>query len=130
VGRVVSYISKRGLVIGKGEHLPLSLQARILWVRARVPIYRLFLTIFLWFWVTAWGMLAIVFLVNDLKGVREVSAPSMYATIAPILAAEAAKTYESGGRKHSLVFRKAMLLITNGNSSCSTDSTKTYCRGR
>jgi two-component system sensor histidine kinase CpxA len=62
-----------------------------------VPIYRLFLTIFLWFWVTAWGMLAIVFLVNDLKGMREVSAPSMYATIAPILAAEAAKTYESGG---------------------------------
>jgi hypothetical protein len=68
-------------------------------VRARVPIYRLFLTIFLWFWVTAWGMLAIVFLVNDLKGMREITAPSMYATIAPILAAEAAKTYESGGPK-------------------------------
>jgi two-component system, OmpR family, sensor histidine kinase CpxA len=62
-----------------------------------VPIYRLFLTIFLWFWVTAWAMLAIVFLVNNLKGMREVSAPSMYATIAPILAADAAKTYESGG---------------------------------
>jgi two-component system, OmpR family, sensor histidine kinase CpxA len=62
-----------------------------------VPIYRLFLTIFLWFWVTAWSMLAIVFLVNDLKGMREITAPSMYATIAPILAAEAAKTYESGG---------------------------------
>jgi signal transduction histidine kinase len=62
-----------------------------------VPIYRLFLTIFLWFWVTAWGILAVVFLVNDLKGMREVSAPNMYATIAPILAAEAAKTYESGG---------------------------------
>ena|ERR1700677_72988 len=82
-----------------GRTLSHNLQGRFLWVRARVPIYRLFLTIFLWFWVTAWGMLAIVFLVNDLKGMREITAPSMYATIAPILAAEAAKTYESGGPK-------------------------------
>ena len=42
-------------------------------------------------------MLAVVFLVNDIRGIREVSAPSMYATIAPILAAQAAKTYEAEG---------------------------------
>src|SRR5260370_16448784 len=60
-------------------------------------MYRLFLTIFLWFWLTAWGMLAIVFLGSRLTGIRQVSAPNLYATVAPILAAEAVKTYESGG---------------------------------
>ena len=60
-------------------------------------MYRLFLTIFLWFWVAAWGIFATVLLIDDLKGIRQVSAPSMYATIAPILAAEAVRTYEVGG---------------------------------
>lgn len=60
-------------------------------------MYRLFLTISLWFWLTAWGMLAIVFLGVYLRGMREVSAPNMYAVVAPILAAEAVRTYESGG---------------------------------
>ena len=62
-----------------------------------MPIYRLSLTIFLWFWVTAWGILAIVSLGSRLTGMRQVSAPNMYATVAPILAAEAAAAYESGG---------------------------------
>jgi signal transduction histidine kinase len=60
-------------------------------------MYRLFLTIFLWFWLTAWGILAIVFLGSRLTGMRQVSAPDMYATVAPILAVEAVKAYESGG---------------------------------
>jgi two-component system sensor histidine kinase CpxA len=60
-------------------------------------MYRLFLTIFLWFWLTAWGMLAIVFLGSRLTGLRQVSAPNMYATVAPILADQAVKAYESGG---------------------------------
>jgi two-component system sensor histidine kinase CpxA len=75
----------------------LNLQARVLSVRARVPMYRLFLTIFLWFWLTALGLLAIVFLGSRLRGMRQVSPPNMYATVAPILAAEAVKAYESGG---------------------------------
>ncbi len=60
-------------------------------------MHRLFVTIFLWFWVTAWCLLGVVFLGSHLRGLRQVSAPDMYATVAPILAAEAAKTYESGG---------------------------------
>ncbi len=60
-------------------------------------MYRLFITIFLWFWFAAWGMFAMVFLVDHLKGIRQVSAPNMYATIAPILAAEAVRTYEVDG---------------------------------
>src|SRR5712672_4370029 len=60
-------------------------------------MYRLFLTIFLWFWLTTWGMLAIVFLGGRLTSIKQVSAPNMYATVAPILADQAAKAYESGG---------------------------------
>jgi two-component system sensor histidine kinase CpxA len=60
-------------------------------------MYRLFLTIFLWFWLTAWGILAIVFLGNHFTGMRQISPPNMYATVAPILAAEAVEAYESGG---------------------------------
>src|SRR3984893_4021235 len=84
-------------MIRKGEHLSLNLQARLCRVGARVPMYRLFLTIFFWFWLTAWGIVAIVVLGNRLTGMRQVSAPNMYATVAPILAAEAVKAYESGG---------------------------------
>ncbi len=60
-------------------------------------MYRLFLTIFFWFWLTAWGIGAILFLGSHLTGVRQMSAPNMYATVAPILAAQAVKAYEAGG---------------------------------
>jgi signal transduction histidine kinase len=82
----------------KEEILPVNLQARLLKVRARVPMYRLFLKIFLWYWLTAWAMIAIVLLGSRLNAMKQVSsAPNMYATVAPIMAAEAAKAYESGG---------------------------------
>jgi hypothetical protein len=66
----MSYTSRQGTLIGKGEYLSLNLQARLLTMSARLPIYRLSLTIFLWFWVTVWGILAIVLLGNRLTGMR------------------------------------------------------------
>jgi signal transduction histidine kinase len=60
-------------------------------------MHRLFLKIFFWYWLTAWGMIAIVLLGSRLTGMRQVSAPNMYETVAPILASEAVKAYESGG---------------------------------
>jgi two-component system, OmpR family, sensor histidine kinase CpxA len=60
-------------------------------------MHRLFLKIFFWYWLTAWGMIAVVLVGVRLTGMRQVSAPNMYETVAPILAAEAAKAYESGG---------------------------------
>ncbi len=61
-------------------------------------MYRLFLKIFFWYWLTAWGMIAIVLLGSRLTAMRQVSsAPNMYATVAPIMAAQAVKAYESGG---------------------------------
>ncbi len=80
-----------------GDHARRYFHATLQRMRARVPVSRLFITIFLWFWLTAWGMLAMVLMVNDLKGIRQVTAPSLYSTIAPVLAVEAAKVYEAGG---------------------------------
>src|SRR5260370_15122293 len=60
-------------------------------------MHRLFLKIFFWYWLTAWGMIAIVLLGSRLTGMRQVSAQTRYATVAPMLGAEAAKTYEAGG---------------------------------
>ena len=61
-------------------------------------MYRLFLKIFFWYWLTAWGMIAIGLLSSRLTTMSRVSsAPNMYATVAPIMAAEAAEAYESGG---------------------------------
>ncbi len=77
--------------------MPLNLQARLLKVRARVPLHRLFLKIFFWYWLTAWAVIAIVLLGSRLTGMRQVSVPNMYSTVAPLVAAEAAKAYESGG---------------------------------
>ena len=74
-----------------------DVHSRLLRIKAKVPMYRLFVKIFLWFWFTVWGILAIVFLSTRLTGMRQVTAPNMYATVAPILAAEAVKAYESGG---------------------------------
>jgi two-component system, OmpR family, sensor histidine kinase CpxA len=80
------------------ERLPLDFRARLVSVRARVPMYRLFLKIFFWYWLTAWGMIAVGLLGSRLTAMSRVSsAPNMYAMVAPIMAAEAVKSYESGG---------------------------------
>ncbi len=84
-------------MIWNGGLLPLNLQASFCRVRARVPMYRLFLKIFLWFLMTSLGILVIVLLGTRLTGMKQVPAPSMYATVAPILAAEAVNAYELGG---------------------------------
>jgi signal transduction histidine kinase len=60
-------------------------------------MHRLFLKIFFWYWLTAWAIIAILLLGVRLTGMRQVTAPNMYATVAPILAEEAVKAYESGG---------------------------------
>jgi two-component system sensor histidine kinase CpxA len=60
-------------------------------------MHRLFLKIFFWYWLTAWAIIAILLLGVRMTGMRQVAAPNMYATVAPILAEEAVKAYESGG---------------------------------
>ena len=60
-------------------------------------MHRLFLKIFLWFWLAAVGILAIVVLASRVAGTKQITAPNMYATVASILASESVKAYESGG---------------------------------
>src|SRR6267154_1145669 len=87
-------------------------------------MYRLFLKIFFWYWLTAWGMIAVVLLGTRLTGMRQVSAPNMYATVAPVLAEEAVKVYESGGPEAFTRFtqsdnnkRERQLFLLNGFNS-------------
>jgi two-component system sensor histidine kinase CpxA len=66
-------------------------------VKAKVPVRRLFLKIFLWFWATALGMLLLAWIGYSLSGLKEITAPNMYATVAPFLASQVVSSYESGG---------------------------------
>src|SRR3984893_4301391 len=91
-------------------------------------MYRLFLKIFFWYWLTAWGMIAIVLLGSRLTGMRQVTAPNMYATVAPILAAEAVNAYESGGPQAFARFTKSNTMppmLRNTPASSTTPPTGT-----
>ena len=72
-------------------------RSRSEWLKAKVPVRRLFLKIFLWFWATALGMLLLTWVGYMFSGLKEVVAPNMLATIAPVWAAHVVSSYESGG---------------------------------
>ncbi len=65
--------------------------------REYIPVRRLFLKFFLWFWFAIWGLHTIVVGSGYLAGTHPLTEPNLYATVAPILAAEAVRAYESGG---------------------------------
>ncbi len=75
---------------------PLKRQSRVALLRSRVPVQRLFVKIFLWFWLTALVMFA-VSIGMRMIGLRSLAQSEMIAVFAPKLAAEAAQAYESGG---------------------------------
>src|ERR1700730_10172958 len=83
--------------VRRGRNMRFNVHSRLLRIRAKVPMHRLFVKIFLWFWLTVWGILALVFLGSRMTGMRQVSTPNMFSIVAPIMAAEAAKAYETGG---------------------------------
>src|ERR1700730_12657090 len=63
---------------------------------ARVPIGRLFIKVFLWFWFPVLALFAI-FLASRMLGTRLVPPTDVIASFAPRVADEAAHAYESGG---------------------------------
>jgi len=65
--------------------------------RDRVPVHRLFLKIFSWFWVTALVIIGILFVGRRVMDLRPIDSSSMYTSVASLVAAEAAHAYESGG---------------------------------
>jgi len=75
---------------------PLKLKSRVASLRSHVPVHRLFVKIFLWFWLTALSMF-VVSAVTRMIGLRSLSQSELIAVFAPKLAAEAAQAYESGG---------------------------------
>src|SRR5260370_36158454 len=75
---------------------PLKLKSKVAGLRSRVPVQRLFVKIFLWFWLTALLMFAISVAARTI-GLRSLGQSELIAVFAPKLAAEAAYAYESGG---------------------------------
>jgi signal transduction histidine kinase len=73
---------------------------------ARVPIGRLFIKVFLWFWLTVLAMFAI-FLASRL-GTRLVPSTDVVASFAPRVGDEAAQAYESGGPKGFEQFERGL----------------------
>ena len=59
--------------------------------------HKLFLKIFLWFWLMLLGILGGFLFAPRLTRFHEVQAPNMNAVVAPMLASQAVKAYEAGG---------------------------------
>ena len=78
---------------------------------ARGPIRRLFVKVFLWFWLTVLALFAIFFASRTL-GSRLLPSTDVIAAFAPRVADEAAHAYESGGAQAFEEFQRAL----TGNS--------------
>jgi two-component system, OmpR family, sensor histidine kinase CpxA len=86
----------------------LKVKSRVLRLRTRVPVQRLFVKIFLWFWLTTLAMFA-VFAGTRMIGLRPIRQSELIAIFAPQLAAEAAQAYESGGAPAFLRFTRSLV---------------------
>ena len=74
-----------------------SLTNRVAVGLQHVPRSRLFFKIFAWFWLTTIAIHVAFSVGSALTGVHVVPQGNMYATVAPLLAAEAVDTFETGG---------------------------------
>jgi len=75
----------------------MNLMCKVFRFRDRVPVHRLFVKIFSWFWVTALVIIGIIFVGRRVMDLRSIDPSTMYASAASMLAAEAARAYEAGG---------------------------------
>jgi two-component system sensor histidine kinase CpxA len=89
----------------------LTIQSPIGGPNARVPIHRLFVKVFLWFWLTVLALSAIFF-ASRMLGSRLLPATDVIAAFAPRVADEAAHAYEFGGPQEFEQFERGMM----GNS--------------
>jgi len=84
----------------------LTIQSSISGPKAGVPLGRLFVKVFLWFWFTVLALFGI-FLASRL-GTRLVPATDVIASFAPRVADEAAHAYESGGPQEFEQFARGL----------------------
>jgi two-component system, OmpR family, sensor histidine kinase CpxA len=75
----------------------MNFKSKVFRFRDRVPVHRLFLKIFSWFWVSALVIIGILFVGRRVMDLRPTDSSSMYTSVASLVAAEAAHAYESGG---------------------------------
>ena len=78
---------------------------------ARGPAHRLFVKVFLWFWLTVLALFAIFF-ASRMLGSRLLPSTDVIAAFAPRVADEAAHAYESGGPQEFEQFERGLM----GNS--------------
>ena len=75
----------------------MNFKSKVFRFRDRVPVYRLFVKVFSWFWVTALVIIGIIFVGRRVIDSRPIDPSMMYASVASMVAREAAQAYESGG---------------------------------
>ncbi|WP_263384505.1 ATP-binding protein [Granulicella arctica] len=90
-------------------------------ILGHVPRSRLFFKIFGWFWFTTIAIHVAFSVGSALTGVHVVPQGNMYATVAPLLAAEAVDTFETGGApafaqfsEHNFSQNQGTLFLLNG----------------
>jgi two-component system sensor histidine kinase CpxA len=75
----------------------MNFRSKVFRFRDRVPVHRLFLKIFSWFWITALVIISIIFVARRVVDMKSIDGSAAYASVASMLATEAARAYESGG---------------------------------
>jgi signal transduction histidine kinase len=75
---------------------------------ARVPIGRLFIKVFFWFWLTVLALFAI-FMASRMLGIRLVPSTDIVASFAPRVADEAAHAYELEGPQEFEQFERGLV---------------------
>ena len=75
----------------------MNFNSKVFRFRDRVPVHRLFVKIFSWFWVTALVIIGIIFIGRRVMDLRPIDPSSMYPSLASMVATDAARAYESGG---------------------------------
>jgi two-component system sensor histidine kinase CpxA len=76
--------------------------------KARAPIGRLFIKVFLWFWLTVLALFAI-FLASRMLGTRLLPSTDIVSSFAPRVSDEAAHAYESGGPHQFEQFERGLV---------------------
>jgi two-component system sensor histidine kinase CpxA len=77
-------------------------------------VHRLFLKIFGWFWLTALVIIGIGLVGRQVTDLRTIKSTSVYASVAPVLAAESARAFESEGPEG---FARFASQLTDGRDS-------------
>ncbi len=75
----------------------MSFKSKVFRFRDRVPVHRLFVKIFSWFWATALVIIGIIFIGRRVMDLRPIDPSTMYASVASMVATQAAQAYESDG---------------------------------